>query len=187
MDKSVTVKIALTAKDLYAFSLRHTYTGFAGIFGIVISVGAWVLLGLNHQEYDSMTMMALFIIGLLFTVVQPVMLWTKSCKQAKNNKNVADSLEYTCDKNGILVTQGDASVQIFWIEVRKVVESKKRLYIHMSPVRAFIFPKEQCKEQFKPLVEMVNYYVGKVKSMSDEEIQAAWDEVTKARGQMEEE
>ena len=86
--KDIEFDVELTAKDLYRFSMRHTYSGVSGIFGVVISLACWIILAVRFGALDTTAKLALFIIGCLFTIVQPVMLYGKSAAQAKQNKDI---------------------------------------------------------------------------------------------------
>lgn len=164
MEKEVEVDILLTVKDLYRFTLRHTYTSLSGIIGVIISIGALALLVCNFEKYDSPVSLALFIIGMTFTVLEPLMLHGKVKKQIKRTGSFAMPLHYKVSEEGIMVSQNDQIVPIEWPEVRKFVETKKAVYIYMSPVRAFIFPVDQCGGKQKLLVSIVKECLAKVRS-----------------------
>ena len=131
--KDIEFDVELTAKDLYRFSMRHTYSGVSGIFGVVISLVCWIILAVRFGALDTTAKLALFIIGCLFTIVQPVMLYGKSAAQAK------------CVK---------------WYDVRKCIYTAKALYLYMSPVRAFIFPADQCGDSFEQIRACVEERLG---------------------------
>lgn len=113
--------------------------------------------------------MALIIIGMLFTVVQPVMLYSKARTQVKRNESINEKLHYNVSEEGITVSQGEQEGQVKWYEVRKKIVSKNAMYIYMSPVRAFIFTRGQCEGQYDRLVDMVNDMVEKYKNYEPEE------------------
>ena len=184
VEKEVKVEINLRAKDLYSFLMRHTYTSFSGLFGVVISLFCLVLIITNYNKYDTMHIVALSIV-VLYSVLQPAMLYVKAHKQAKNNGNISAALEYTCNDDGIRIRQGEQQVQVMWIEIRKVVQTAKRIYVYMSPVRAFIFPESQCGGQYEALKAIIRNNTEAVKRMTEQEKEAAWDAVTRLHEQME--
>ena len=47
--KDIEFDVELTAKDLYRFSMRHTYSGVSGIFGVVISLACWIILAVRFE------------------------------------------------------------------------------------------------------------------------------------------
>lgn len=166
--KEIEFDVELTVKEVYAFSMRHTYGSISGIFGLVISLGSWVVCALRFGSLDNTARMALFIIGCLFTVVQPVMLYSKARAQIRQNKNINASLHYCLAEEGITVSLGEQESFVRWCDVRKKVSSSNAIYLYMSPVRAFIFPKEQCGEQYEEMEHTIARQMEKYKDSVDD-------------------
>ena len=153
--KELEFNIDLTTGELYRFSMRHTYCSVSGAVGVLISLGSWVICAARYQTLDRTAFIAL-IIGCLFTIVQPVMLYQKAWKQKKQNEAINAVLHYCISEDGIIVSQGQQEAKVHWYEIRKTVKTKSALYLYMSQVRAFIFPKEQladCYDEVCALVE----------------------------------
>ena len=117
--KEINFDVDLGTGDLYSFMMHHTYSGMSGIFGIIISVGSLVICAIKFRELDTTAIAALIIIGLIFTVIQPLMLYKKAFMQVKRNKNINAKLHYTLAEEGITVSQGENEAQVKWYEVRK--------------------------------------------------------------------
>ena len=166
--KEIEFDVELTVKELYAFSMRHTYGGISGIFGLVISLGSWAVCALRFASLDNTARMALFIIGCLFTIVQPVMLYSKARAQIRQNKNINASLHYCLAEEGITVSQGEQEAFVRWCDIRRKVSSSGALYLYMSPVRAFIFPKEQCGGQYEEISIAVTRQMEKYRDGGDD-------------------
>ena len=143
----------LSADELFAFSLRHTYKSMSGIVGLIISFASLIICAVRFKYLDKTAIMALIIIGLIFTVIQPIMLWSKAKAQVRKNKSINARLHYTINDEGITVSQGEQEAKVKWYEIRKTVIVKDAIYVYMSPVRAFIFTKKQCGEAFSELVK----------------------------------
>lgn len=79
-------KIALKVNDLYYFMMHHYYSKPAGIIGLVLSIGSLVLLITRWNVTDATAKMLYFIIALLFTVINPLMLLTKAKAQIQRNQ-----------------------------------------------------------------------------------------------------
>lgn len=156
----------LSARELYAFSMRHTYRSLSGIFGLVISFASLIICAVRFEYLDKTAVLALIIIGLIFTVIQPVMLWSKAKAQVRKNKSINATLHYTINDDGITVSQGEQEAVVKWYQIRKTVVAKDAIYVYMSPVRAFIFTKKQCGDDF---LELVNDIQEKVKQYKDYE------------------
>ena len=48
--KDIEFDVELTAKDLYRFSMRHTYSGVSGIFGVVIGEACVIYYRLSFHD-----------------------------------------------------------------------------------------------------------------------------------------
>lgn len=166
--KEIEFDVELTVKDLYAFSMRHAYVGVSGIFGLLISLGSWILLIVQFSGLDMSARVVLFVIGCLFTIVQPIMLYSKARTQIRRNQNINSVLHYRLTEEGITISQGEQEASVKWYEVRKRVVTKSAMYLYMSPVRAFIFPKEQCGELFQSICETVTEQIRKYQNYEPE-------------------
>ena len=161
--------IRLTAGELFAFTMHHTYSSASGLVGLGISIGILVLCAARYKKFDSTTVIAQVITGLLFTVVQPVMLFFKCKVQVRKNESINGDLHYRISEEGIEVSQGEQQAFVKWYEVRKRKMVKKAMYLYMSPVRAFIFPESQCGGSFNEIAVLVEDMMEKYKDYEPEE------------------
>lgn len=153
--KEIDFDITLRSKELFLFTLRHTYFSISGIFSLVISLGSLIVCLLEFQNFQTATIMALLFIAALFTIIQPFMLYMKCRAQIKRSDNINTTLHYTLSEERIAVRQSDQEAAVRWSDIRKAVQAKQGLYLYMSPVRAFIFPKEQCGSQYETIRSVV--------------------------------
>lgn len=167
--KEAEFDIRLTAGELYVFSMHHTYSAVSGIAGLIISLGSLAICAIRYKYLDKTAVMALIITGLLFTVVQPVMLYWKAKVQVKKNESINSVLHYRISEEGIEVSQGGQQAFVKWYEVRKKKLARNAMYLYMSPIRAFIFPKSQCGGQFDTALDIVNEMMDKYKDYEPEE------------------
>lgn len=167
--KQIEFDVELTLAELYRFTMRHTYCSISGAFSLLISIGSLVLFLFNLTNFGKSTLIALVIIASLFIIVQPLMLYVKCCAQIKQNKSINAPLHYTIGEEGITVSQKDQEAEVKWYDVRKVVKAKQGIYLYMSAVRAFIFPKAQCDGQFEQMSTMIDAQMEKYKDYEPEE------------------
>ena len=80
--------------------------------------------------------------------------------RAKQNKDINASLHYTLSEEQITVSQGEQEACVKWYDVRKCIYTAKALYLYMSPVRAFIFPADQCGDSFEQIRACVEERLG---------------------------
>jgi hypothetical protein len=153
--KEIDFDVTLQTGELYSFTMRHTYCSVSGVFGLLISIGSLLVCLVSFQKFTMTTNLVLLFIGVLFTVIQPLMLYGKCKAQIRRSESINAALHYILSEDGICVCQGENKVQVKWYEVRKAVRAKKGMYLYLSPVRAFIFPKEQCKEKYDAVCSFV--------------------------------
>lgn len=168
--KEMEFDIELTTKELYAFSMHHTYASVSGAVGVLISLGSLLLCAVQYGVLDNTGRIALIIIGCLFTLIQPLLLYSKARTQMRRNKDINACVHYCLKEDGITVSQGEQEASVKWFDVRKKVITSKAIYLYLSPVRAFIFPKEQCGDMYSDICDTVIMQMNKYKNYDEEEI-----------------
>lgn len=162
--KKFTIKIS--AEDLFYFSMCHTYSTFAGLFGtlfsvfcLIVLVATWGTVALNYT-------FLLAVCALLFTVWNPLTLYNKAKKRAKTAA-FAEPLTYAFDDEGIEVTQGDQTAKYGWDLVFKAKQVKHAFFIYTDPIHAFILPKAQLGGKENELAALLKEKAaGKCKGIS---------------------
>ena len=154
----VKAKVKLTTKELFGFLINHTYSSTSAFIGIILSIGGFVgffyMLGMPGA--NPFYLGALFGTGLLFTVIQPLVIYFKAKKQVKKNDAVNEPLEYTISKEGINVVQGERTGYSPWDEIVKVTSTKTLVMLYTSRVHAYVIPKEDVGDkldEFKRLIQ----------------------------------
>lgn len=171
--KEIDFDVTLQTGELYSFTMRHTYFSISGIFSLLISVGCIVACMMTLGSYSTTTSLLLLFVASLFTIIQPLMLYAKCKAQIKRSENINAALHYTVSEDGICVSQEGQEVAVKWYDIRKVVYAKKGIYLYMSPVRAFIFPKGQCMERYDEMCSLIAEQMKKYKDYVPEEEEAA--------------
>lgn len=144
----VKVSVKITAKDMFDFMIKHTYSTFSGYVGVIISICAFLgFVALVDNEAVSLSYkLVLLATSLMFTVIQPLMLYSKSKKQVEKNENINKPLEYTIDSSRIHITQGEDSAEYTWDQVLKITSTKNCIFLYVSKYRSFILPKRLFEE-----------------------------------------
>lgn len=155
MEKEIKLNIKIKSKDMFQFLMRHFYTHFSGIFGVILSVGALVIFFLSIGKREPMQLIILLVLSSLFTIIQPIQFWIKANQQVKLNPIFKEPLYYTMNQEGITVEQKEDNVLLPWQDIRSIVESKNAIFVYSSTVNAFILPKEQLGQDYKDVVELM--------------------------------
>lgn len=151
--ENIEFKIKLSVTDLYYFMMHHYYTKISGIFGIVLSLAAAVILCVRFSSLDGTGKMLLIIIALLFTVINPIMLWTKAAGQITANKSLGGELTYILDTRHLTIQLGEEKADVPWEQVTKVKDNGRELVVYVTAARGYIWPKRQIREQYDHITD----------------------------------
>lgn len=151
----VKAKVQLTTKEMYEFLMRHTYSSMSGFIGLILSIGGFIgfFYMLRMPNASPLYLGALLVTGLLFTVVQPLMVLKNAKKQAKLYEE--DALEYVISKKGIDVKQGDRTGFSKWDDVTKITSSKNIIIMYTTRVHAYVIPRAALGDQTDVLKTIV--------------------------------
>lgn len=158
MKKEVKFQVLVKVPYMYDFLMKNAYQGLKGIVGVIISVGALVLYLKGFGGNDDFMNGLLLVIAALM-VVNPFYLYYKAWKQVKLNKSFQEPLNYTVNDAGITVGQGEEEGTIPWNAVVMVTETRKSVLVYLSKRNAYIFPKEELKENYDEFKEMLKLHV----------------------------
>ncbi len=171
--KDIDFDVTLQTRELFSFTLRHTYYSISGVFSLFISFAALVTCLATLGSFSATTSLLLVFVAALFTIIQPLMLYAKCKMQIKRSENINAALHYILSEDGICVSQDGQEVQVKWYDIRKAVYAKKGVYLYMSPVRAFIFPEGQCGGKYNEICSFIRGQMEKYKDYVPEEEEIA--------------
>lgn len=142
-------------KDMTNFVLYHNYRSASGILGLVLSIAALIYLAVGFKAMDNLMRIALVFIGLLFTVVNPVMLSYKAKRQVRTNEGFKIPIHYGMTASYLVLTQDDQWVQVPWKNIYKVVDTRRSIVVYVSRMRAYVWPKEQLGEDLEDVMSLL--------------------------------
>ena len=142
----VTVSVQMKTAYMFDFLYWHSYSGMMGVLNYGFSLAAVVALACGFGKGNQMATIALIVLALLFTVINPLLLLQKADRQVKRVPMFHKPIEYTFDQKGFTVTQEEDSASAEWADVMLVRETKKTLVLYLGASNATVLPKEQCGE-----------------------------------------
>lgn len=148
-------KIQLSVSDLYYFMMYHYYTGMSGIFGTVLSIAAAIVLIVRFGTMSNTERLFFFIVAILFTVVNPVLMRVKAGAQIKSNKSLGGALTYSLDADQITISLGEEKAEIKWNQVVRVKDNGRELVVYVTNARGYIWPKKQIAAEYDSIVEIL--------------------------------
>lgn len=158
-EKKFSYDIQLNTTDIWWFSLYHSNRGFMGIFNLLFTVTAVYSLIVGFTSL-SLTQKAIFcIMALLFSVIQPLILYMKARKQAKSD-TIKKGIHIDICEEGIVVSQEENKAEFAWENVFKVMPRGKMIILYIDTVRGYILPQRDIKEDRE---EILAFLSGKVR------------------------
>lgn len=137
--KEFEFEVKLTAKDLWQFTMYHAYEGMSGIFAVIFTVAALILIAVRWSVMMDFQKILVVICLLLFTIYQPGMLYVKAKKQAKTPFMQAP-MYLTFSEEGLLVEQSGQEISFTWDQIGRVDRKKTMAIIYMDRVHAYLLP-----------------------------------------------
>lgn len=153
--------VKLTAEDMYRFNMYHIYSGFHGIFSIIIAILAFAVSAATWGDIDLMYSIVYIIFGIVFLVYMPLSLKLKSKHQIAVSGELQESLHYLFDEEGIHVSQKESSADLLWGQVYKMVSTKSNVLIYSNRINAFIIPRSILGEQYGALKDLAESHLEK--------------------------
>lgn len=145
--EKINFRVKIGVMDLFRFLMHYNYKNAGGVIGIGISVVCLGYLLYSVPHNTNMMNLLLLFMGLLFTVIQPLMLLKKAAVQVVKNPAFQEYLEYEVGEEGITICQKELEQKVLWQDIYKIVENRKQMLIYTSRVNACIWPKEQVGEE----------------------------------------
>ena len=145
-------KVNITVKDIFSFLINNTYRKLTGVIWIVFSIAVLVIAIYTWGDVKIANSILLIVMSLLYTVVNPIMLYLKAKAQVKNNDYFNDELIYRTNSKGITVCQGIESTTVKWDEMWKAVKYGGIVVVYVTTIRAFILPIRCIGEQYNNFV-----------------------------------
>lgn len=153
--KQISFSVQMTWKEIYKFTMYHTYHSFAGILGVVLSVMALANLIISFDKLSDQSKTIMTIVAAWFLIFEPLRMLMRSKSQMKLSKAYKKPLDYTLNDEGITVSQDEESQTIEWSRLLKIVETKSQILVYSNRINAFIFPKECFSEQLSEARKMI--------------------------------
>lgn len=146
--------VNLTERDMYRFSMYHNYTGFQGIFSILIAIAAFAAAVVTRGEVSPAYTALYVLFGIAFLVYVPFSLKLSTKRQFKLSEQLRNTLHYTVDEKGVTVSQNGESATLPWKQVYKITATKHNVLIYSTRINAYIVPRSSLGDQYEPLKEI---------------------------------
>ncbi len=153
-DKRIEFTVNMKTLYLFEFLYVNSYSGFRAIINYGFSVIAIVALIMGFGD-SLISKIALIVLALLFTVINPGMLLFKAWRQSKMNPGFSSPVTYTFSSAGITLTQGEASQDAPWEMILLAQETSLSIILFTGNNNATILPKADIGENLSDFKAML--------------------------------
>ncbi|MBE5949736.1 MAG: YcxB family protein [Lachnospiraceae bacterium] len=163
MDKSIKVTVKLKTADMFCFLMHYTYSAVSGIIGVLFSIGAVILLINMWGELDIAYRFLLIVCALLFTVINPFMLWKRAKRQVLTSPALKEPITYVFADKGVTMSMGKEKAELAWTDFFKIKKVAGRYILYTSRIRSNIVPVScfESKEDAAEVAAMIKEYYKK--------------------------
>lgn len=159
--KKKTVNMSFEA--LFSYILNTNYRCFSGISGLVISIASLAVLVVGWGSMTRMQKILFLLAGLLYTVINPLMLAFKAFRQFKLSPSYKKPIDYTFTNEGIEVAMGEVKQKLTWDMICRIMMTGKMLAIYTTRIHAFVIPLAELGEDKGKIVTMLVQFTAEYK------------------------
>lgn len=145
------LRIKVTAREIFLFSLHHYYHSTAGAISIGCSVLALGAVAATWSAQPGYMKGILALAVVLIAATQPFVLYRKAGKETLDPQRSRET-HFKIDYNGLRVHQGKDKAVIRWNQIVKVGKISDIYILYLTKDRAYLFPERVLdggkKEQF---------------------------------------
>lgn len=141
--------ITLTSQDMYRFHMYHTYSGIHGISSIIIAIVLFFVAVKTYGSVEVTYTIMYAVFGVIFLVYMPWNLFLRAKRQLLTSEVLRNALHYVVDETGIHTSQKEASADLPWEQIYKIVSTKHNVLVYSNRINAYVIPKSQITQQYE--------------------------------------
>ena len=158
MKEAKTKSINMTYKALLSYVLNTNYQSVAGIVSLGLSFVSLIVLILYWGQLSGKSKAILLCVGLLFTVINPLLLAFRTFKQFKLSPSYKKPISYLFHDDGIDITQADQTLTLTWDRIVRLLMTNQMIAIYTNRIHAFVIPlSELGDDRSKIIASLVQF------------------------------
>ncbi|MBR1567766.1 MAG: YcxB family protein [Lachnospiraceae bacterium] len=152
----VSVTVNMRVKYMYSFLFQHVHRSVQGLIGVGISAAALVMFFASiGKNVDGTRMFIMLVIGLLFTVINPILLLFRAAKQVALSPVYKQPLTYVFSEQGMTVKQGEQSQFMEWSKLVMVRKTASVLILYTNRNSGSILAYHELGEKKDEVIRMI--------------------------------
>ncbi|MBQ8982635.1 MAG: YcxB family protein [Lachnospiraceae bacterium] len=152
----VSVTVNMRVKYMYSFLFQHVHRSLQGLIGVGISLAALVMFFMSiGKNVDGTRMFIMLVIGLLFTVINPILLLFRAARQVTLSPVYKQPLTYVFTEQGMTVKQGEQSQFMEWKKLVMVRKTASVLILYTNRNSGSILAFQELGEQKDAVIRII--------------------------------
>ena len=147
--------VQMTRQFMFDFLFQHTYRTLRGKLSLLAGLAMFPLCIMTWNRVGRMFSLCYIFFGIFFLIIMPLSLWKKADKIVRSTPVYRCPFTYKVDKTGITTIQNAQTAHANWKQVEKVIESNLCLYVYISKVNAYVWPKATIGKNYKKLQQLL--------------------------------
>lgn len=160
MTKEIRFDIKLTTKDLWQFSMYHINSGLRGLFNVFFTLAALFMVVTRWGEMITSYRVLMVCCVLMFTVIQPLMLFQKARRQVKTPA-MEQPMVLIFGEEGLHVEMGGQDIDFEWDQMGRMDKMPTQVILYMDRIHAYLIPNASLADREAEFVEMVRAHLPK--------------------------
>lgn len=148
---------------MFDFLLQHIYRSIRGKVSLLVGLATIPLCIVTWNDVGRMFSVCYIFFGVFFLILQPMGLWHRAKRMVQETPVYRVPFTYKVDQTGITTIQKDQTAHADWSQVEKVIDSHLCLYVYISKVNAYVWPKAAIGKDYGKLIECLKKHVDRKK------------------------
>lgn len=144
---------------MLTYFIKNYYRTPLNIIMLIFGIGCFAVAGITYKDMDGRTIAFLILLGALYTVFNPIILWRNSRRQYRKNPVYQNEITYEFDDNGVTVSQGDVVTSKEWPMFWKAVDFGSIVVLYLAVNNGIIIPKEDIGDNYDAFCDMVSSHM----------------------------
>ena len=143
--------------DFWLLSMSHTYRSMVGVCNIVFTGAVIIATYRLWGKINDILELFLFFGCLLFTVIQPTLVYLRAKTQVFS---IPKDMELLFDKDGLHVTVEDKNQTIPWKKIKGVVKERNMVIIRSDERHGYIVTNRAMGDKREAFLEFLEQKIG---------------------------
>lgn len=138
--------------DFWLLSMSHTYRSMIGACNIIFTgaviIATYRLWGKIHDSLELLLLLGC----LLFTVIQPILVYLKAKAQVAG---IPKDMELLFDEKGLQVTVGTQTESIPWKKIKGITEERNMVIVRSDARHGYILTNRMLGNERKSFIDFL--------------------------------